>query len=138
MRSVTPRSLVIVDGQGTPGALGQVTGALGQAGVNIEGFSIQAGRMAFLMDDPREARKALESHGFPVEVIPVVGLDMPNEPGSLASLIEALHDAGVHIIHSFGMGHGRGGAVYVKMDDLERALPVLDGMPGVTVNRAKR
>lgn len=135
MRSIQARSLVTVHAHGVPGALSEVTSALGEAGINIDGFSIQAGKMAFLMDDPDAARAVLEPLGFEVSSLKVFGLVLPNEPGSLGRLLEALEAADVHILHSFGLGQGRAGTVYVRLDDLERALPALRDLPEVRARR---
>lgn len=135
MRSVQARSLVTVDGHGVPGALSEVTGALGEAGINIEGFSIQGGKMAFLMDDPDAAARILEPLGFGVSSQQVFGLKLPNEPGALARLLTALDNAEIQIAHSFGMGSGRSGTVYVHLDDLDRAMPALQGLPDIRAMR---
>jgi hypothetical protein len=84
-----------------PGAWADIAEALGQAGVNIEGMCgyLTAGRGVghLLVQDPVAARRALSGVCEVGEEREVLVVDLEDRPGSLASVVRRLSDAGVNV-----------------------------------------
>lgn len=87
-----------------PGGLAKAAGALGAAGVNVEGIAGLGGgghgHVHLLVEDPAAARSALEGAGVTIEgEREAVVVDVSNEdrPGKLAELAEAIAGAGVNL-----------------------------------------
>ncbi len=128
MQPVQPLQLVVVDSRGIPGALGAVASCLADAGINIDGFSVHARRICLMTSDAGQAKRLLEGAGFLVQTLQVAGLSLANRPGALATVAAALHENGIEIVHSFGIGHGTHGTVFIRLDEIKRALDVLHGV----------
>jgi len=87
-----------------PGGLAKAAGALGAAGVNVEGIAGLGGgghgHVHLLVEDPAAARSALEGAGVAIEgEREAVVVDVSNEdrPGKLAELAETIAGAGVNL-----------------------------------------
>ena len=87
-----------------PGGLAKAAGALGAAGVNVEGIAGLGGgghgHVHLLVEDAGAARSALEGAGVTIEgEREAVVVDVSNEdrPGKLAELAEAIAGAGVNL-----------------------------------------
>jgi hypothetical protein len=87
-----------------PGGLAKAAGALGAAGVNVEGIAGLGGgghgHVHLLVEDPAAARSALDGAGVTIEgEREAVVVDVSNEdrPGKLAELAEAIAGAGVNL-----------------------------------------
>ena len=87
-----------------PGGLAKAAGALGAAGVNVEGIAGLGGgghgHVQLLVEDGAAARSALEGAGVTIEgEREAVVVDVSNEdrPGKLAELAEAIAGAGVNL-----------------------------------------
>ena len=87
-----------------PGGLAKAAGALGAAGVNVEGIAGLGGgghgHVHLLLEDAAAARSALEGAGVTIEgEREAVVVDVSNEdrPGKLAELADAIAGAGVNL-----------------------------------------
>ncbi len=113
------------------GRLAEVTHALAQAGVNIRALSlaetIDYGVLRLLVDKPKEARKALSEAGFTVTETEVIGVEMPDKPGGLASIVDLLTKKGLNIeyLYAFVGQRGANAVVIFRMDDVPAAVAAL-------------
>ena len=87
-----------------PGGLAKAAGALGAAGVNVEGIAGLGGgghgHVHLLVEDAGAARTALEGAGVTIEgerEAVVVDVSTEDRPGKLAELAEAISGAGVNL-----------------------------------------
>jgi hypothetical protein len=84
-----------------PGALADITEALGKAGINIEGmcgFVTSGGGVGHLLvQDPGAARRALSGVCEVGEERDVLVADLEDRPGALAGVVRRLADAGVNV-----------------------------------------
>jgi hypothetical protein len=97
-----------------PGGLAKVAGALGAAGVNVEGVAGLggggSGHIHLLVEDGAGARVALEGAGFTVDgereavVVDVSGED---RPGTLGELATSAANAGVNLIACYAATRSR-------------------------------
>lgn len=84
-----------------PGALGLISEVLGQHGINIEGFGVWVATAHVLVSDPARGHEILRAEGFQVEIVDVLRLVIPNEPGNLAEIARALGEAGINIDYAY-------------------------------------
>jgi len=92
---------VYVEIANQPGALGEVSEALGKAGVNIDGFGVWNDRVRLLVGDVERALAVLRAAGFTCGEQQVLRLDVPDEPGTLAELARELGRAGINIDYAY-------------------------------------
>ncbi|MEK6278240.1 MAG: amino acid-binding protein [Actinomycetota bacterium] len=107
-----------------PGELGRLGGATGSAGVNILGMCAFTGEgrgvIHILVDDPKDARQAIEAAGMGVaDEREALVIDIEDKPGSLGEVGRSLSEAGVNIELAYTTYGGV--KVVVVTDDLDAA-----------------
>ena len=105
------------------GQLGRLARVLAEGGVNIDVVSAHGGTLLLVVDDVAQALDRLRAAGHKPGVEEVLEVGLPNWPGELASLGEALGAAGVNITSVFGSTSD--GRMYVRVDHPAKAKPVL-------------
>jgi len=112
------------------GRVSEVTRTLGDAGVNIRGFSVSDtadyGILRLVVDQPQEAHDLLRGAGFTVKETEVICVDLPDQPGGLAGILKIVSDAGVNIEYVYSL---IGTYVVLNVADADRALSLLKGKP---------
>ncbi len=112
------------------GRVSEVTDVLGDAGVNIRGFSVSDtadyGIVRLIVDDPEKGHDVLKAAGFTVKENPVICLDLPDHPGGLAGVLKVVSGAGVNIEYVYSLISTY---VVINVADIERAVSLLDGKP---------
>lgn len=109
--------------ENTTGRLAQLARALGDAGIDMHALMVadtaEFGVVRLICDDPLRAEQVLESQGFGVSVTPVLAVEVPNRPGGLAEVLEALDLASMNVEYAYCFVHpGGDGAIDVlKVDD---------------------
>ena len=93
-----------------PGVLGQISATLGSAGINIDGFGVWDGVARLFVTDVDRAVELLQAEGFACEVSDVLRLHVPDEPGNLAEVAQALGDAGINIDYAYTLTSAQPGA----------------------------
>lgn len=114
-----------------PGRLAHLCRTLGDAGVNMRALMVadtqEFGVVRIICDRPQAGKAALESAGFGVSVAEVVGVEVPDKPGGLADILEALGEQGVNVEYAYCfIEPGMTGAVDVLKVDDGRAREVLE------------
>jgi hypothetical protein len=105
------------------GRLAELTRSLGDAGVNMRALMVadteEFGVVRIICDRPREARRALESARFGVSVTEVVAVEIPDRPGGLAEVLEALGRVGMNVEYAYCFVEPSGDAAVdvLKVDD---------------------
>jgi len=84
-----------------PGRLGEISAILGEAGINIDGFGVWEGVARLFVTDVDRARVLMEAAGYGCEVADVLRLHLPDEPGNLAEVAQALGEAGINIDYAY-------------------------------------
>ena len=112
------------------GRVSEVTDVLGEAGVNIRGFSVSDtadyGIVRLVVDDPAHGHEVLSNAGFTVKENDVVCLDLPDHPGGLAGVLKVVSNAGVNIEYVYSLISTY---VVINVADIDRAAQLLDGKP---------
>lgn len=119
------------------GRVSEVTGILGESGVNIRGFSVSDtadyGILRLVVDKPEEAREALTDAGFTVRTDDVICIDLPDRPGGLAEVLKVVSSAGVNIEYVYSLVAT---FVVLNVGDVDRALHLLGDRPVKLVSQA--
>ncbi len=105
------------------GRLTEVTQVIGQAGINFSALSIadnsDFGILRCVVSEPDRAAEVLREHGFTVKVTDVIGLSVPNTPGSLAVVLDHLSSNGVFIEYLYSFSNGESANIVIRPSDLE-------------------
>ncbi|MFA5869912.1 MAG: ACT domain-containing protein [Candidatus Bathyarchaeia archaeon] len=119
-----------------PGTLADLSGALGRAGVNIEGIcgfarEVRGGEdrefvthiAHILVDDSGPAKKALKAAGIRIEEErEALVLDVRDRPGELANVTRRIADAGINVEYFYTATRTR---MVLGVSDPEKARPLL-------------
>ena len=113
------------------GRLADLCRTMADAGVNMRALSIAEtsdyGVIRIIADDTEKARAALKAEGFAGSVAKVTAVELPNEPGSLARLLELLDQHGYDVHYSYCFSIGEGKAIDVlKIHRAEEAAEVIE------------
>jgi hypothetical protein len=113
------------------GRLAEVTQVLGQAGVNIRALSLadtsDYGILRLIVDQSDLARSALKEHGFTVNKIEVVAVEVPDRPLGLHSILDVLDQEKVNIeyMYAFVERCGENAVIIFRFDEPTEAIEVL-------------
>ncbi len=88
-----------------PGRMAEMARVLGEAGNNMRAFVVadtaEFGVARIIVDRPRAACDALKAAGFGVTVTEVIAVEVPDRPGGLAEVLDALGAAGVNVEYAY-------------------------------------
>lgn len=119
------------------GRVSEVTGLLGEHGINIRGFSVsdtaEYGILRLVVDSADEARQLLKDSGFTVREDEVICIDLPDRPGGLAGVLKVVAEAGVNIEYVYSL---IATFVVINVVDVDRALHLLGDKPVKLVSQA--
>jgi hypothetical protein len=114
-----------------PGSLSRPVKLLAKAKLNILTLSIadtqQFGILRMVVRDWERAKRLLEHEGFVVKVSDMVAVEVADEPGGLADILETLEKAGVNVEYMYGFTlkkEGKGVLAF-RFDDPDRAIAAL-------------
>jgi len=114
-----------------PGSLSRPVKLLAKAKLNILTLSIadtrQFGILRLVLRDWERAKQLLEEEGFVVKESDLVALEVADEPGGLADILETLEKAGVNLEYMYGFTlkkEGKGVLAF-RFDDPDRAITAL-------------
>lgn len=89
----------------TAGRLAEVARVLGDAGVNIRGFSTAEtadyGILRLIADDEARAAEALRASEFTVHEGPVILARVPDKPGGLSRALEGFAKDGLNVEYAY-------------------------------------
>lgn len=112
------------------GRVSEVTGILGDADVNIRGFSVSDtadyGILRLVVGDPDTGIRVLRDAGFTVKDNDVICIDLPDVPGGLAGVLKIVSDAGVNIEYVYSLVSTY---VVINVADCDRAITLLKDQP---------
>ena len=110
------------------GRLAEVADILGQAGINIRGFSTteaaEYGIVRLILTDPERGRALLHEAGFTTHFSQVVCVRVPDEPGGLARVLDEVAAAGVSIDYLYSISFWN---ICFAVRDIDRAVELLAG-----------
>ncbi len=126
------------------GRLRDVCRAVGEAGINIRALCIadtsDFGILRLILDDPGRALQVLLDAGFSVGETSVLAVQIPDRPGGLAGVLDALpsEDINVEYMYAFFTRlEGRAVVVFrVGDDQIPRVAEALEAA-GIVIMRAE-
>ena len=114
-----------------PGALAEVTRILGDAGVNIRALALadtkDFGILRIIVNDNEKAHEVLGQKGFTLRKTDVVAVEVPDRPGGLAEIMQALSEASINVeyLYAFVQQSGANAIIIFRFDETDRAIEVL-------------
>lgn len=114
-----------------PGGLEFVTRVLRDADINIRALSLadtsDFGILRLIVNDTDKAEKALQDEGFTVRRTSVVAVEIPDRPGGLHSIMEAIsgRDVNVEYTYAFVERSGENAIIIFRFDKSDEAIAVL-------------
>jgi hypothetical protein len=95
-----------------PGHIAAPARLLAQDGIDIRSLYLadtqQYGILRMIVSDWRKAAGILEAHGFAAKVTEVLAVEVPDRPGGLADVLEALDGTGINIEYMYAFPYTRG------------------------------
>jgi hypothetical protein len=113
------------------GRLGEVTGVLAKAGINIRAISIadtsEFGILRLIVNKSGDAVDALTGAGFTTRVSDVAAVEIADSPGSLARVMELFQKTNVNIEYLYASLEGNAGkaVVILKLEDHQKGLQII-------------
>ncbi|MEW5976729.1 MAG: ACT domain-containing protein [Acidobacteriota bacterium] len=114
-----------------PGALASLTQLIADSKLNLEGLmvaeAIGEGFVRLIADDPGKLAKVLKKKGLRFVTDEVIGIDLSNKAGALATAAQKLGAAGINIQYAYatGMANSKKVMAIVKVPDPQKALKLL-------------
>lgn len=123
-----------------PGRLSALCRTLADGGINLSTLMLsetgEFGLLRLITPDPDKAKKIVETAGYAVTVTDVVALQVPDRPGGLASVLNALepHGISVEYMYAFAMRTGGDAVMIFRFGEMDRAISVLQAA-GIGVSK---
>jgi hypothetical protein len=114
------------------GRLVRVAQVLGDAKINIRGLSIadtsDFGILRIIVDQPDKAIVELKDKGIMATVTEVIAMEVPDNPGGLATILSYMQDAGINIeyIYSFIEKPTNNALIMMRVEKIPDAIAVLE------------
>lgn len=125
------------------GRLAEITKILGDAGVNIRALSLadtsDFGILRLIVNDRETAKQVLKEKGFTVSKTEVVAVEVPDRPGGLSQILQALDrdQINVEYMYAFVERCGENAVIIFRFDETAKAINTLIGN-GFTVLEGAR
>jgi hypothetical protein len=113
------------------GRLAEVSGVLGDANVNIRALSLadtsDFGILRLIVDDSEKALNVLRERHFTVNKTEVIGVEVPDSPGGLSSILKILdsNQINVEYMYAFVERSGNNAVIIFRFDNVDQAIAVL-------------
>jgi len=113
------------------GRLAEVTEILAKQGINIRALSLadtaDFGILRLIVTDPEKATAVLRNNGFTISQNDVVAVEVPDRPGGLAGILNALQGEGINVEYMYAFVQKcEGSAILIfRFDEIEKAIATL-------------
>ncbi len=99
--------------------------------VNVLSLSLadtsEFGVLRLIVDNPEEGRKVLKENGFSARLTKVLAIKLPNEVGTLQSVLEVLGNAGMNVEYMYVLANAKEfSGMIIKTGNPEEAAKVLE------------
>ncbi|MBA4398110.1 MAG: amino acid-binding protein [Syntrophus sp. (in: bacteria)] len=114
-----------------PGGLEKVTRILRDVNINIRTLAVadtsDFGIVRMIVNNVEAATKVLKENGFTVSRTTVVAVEVPDRPGGLHSILEAIAKENVNIayMYAFVEKSGENAVMLFRFDQQDKAIEVL-------------
>lgn len=111
------------------GGLADVVDVLAKQAVDLRAMALadesDFGILRLIADDADRAAAVLREAGFTVRKTPVVAVLVPDRPGGLARILNALRGISVEYMYAFVRKSGEQAIVVFRFEELEKAVETL-------------
>lgn len=113
------------------GRLAEVTEVLAKGGINIRALSLadtaDFGILRLIVNDTEKAKQVLRDNGFTVGKTEVVAIEVPDRPGGIAGILNALKGEAVNVeyMYAFVQKSGEHAIIIFRFDEIEKAISTL-------------
>ena len=113
------------------GRLAEITRILGEALINIRALSLadtsDFGILRLIVNDVEKAKAVLKEKGFTVNKTEVVAVEVPDSPGGLSAILQALdkEQTNIEYMYAFVERCGGNAVIIFRFDDIDKAIDVL-------------
>ena len=113
------------------GKLVTITDSIANAGIDIRAMSVadtqDFGIFRLIVTEPERAKEALESSGCFVSITKVVGVSIPDVPGSFAKVVNILarHNINIEYMYAFITVSKKNASVVLRVADNDEAERIL-------------
>ncbi|MCS7279875.1 MAG: ACT domain-containing protein [Thermodesulfobacteriaceae bacterium] len=113
------------------GRLFEALKAIAEKNINIRALSIadtsEFGILRMIVDNPEEAKNALEEAGFTTKISNVVAIGVKDKPGGLAEVLEHLFKADINVeyVYAFVEKSGEQAVVVLRTNHLDKTIDLL-------------
>ena len=120
------------------GRLAEIVRLLGESGINIRALSLadtsDFGILRLIVNDVARAHSVLREASFTVQLTDVIAVEVPDQPGGLASVLDPLQRAGINVeyMYAFVEKATDKAVVIFRFEEPEAAVNVLRGA-GISV-----
>ena len=117
--------------ENSPGRLYETTRALGDAGLNLRALTLTEaadyGVLRLLVSDVTKARQVMMEKQFPARIDEVVAVEIRDQAGSLAELLEPLMQANISVryMYAFSGFKGDRAIMIFNFSDIDQAITIL-------------
>jgi hypothetical protein len=114
------------------GRLAEITRILGDAGINIRALSLadttDFGILRLIVNDVETAKGVLKESGFTVNKTEVVAVEVPDQPGGLSNILQALDKGLINVEYMYAFVERCGGnaVIIFRFDDTDKAIATLN------------
>lgn len=110
------------------GRLAEITRILGEAAINIRALSLadtsDFGILRLIVNDVEKAKQVLKEKGFTVNKTEVVAVEVPDQPGGLAAILQTLDRDSINVEYMYAFVERCGGnaVIIFRFDETDKAL----------------
>jgi hypothetical protein len=114
-----------------PGSMEKATKVLSDAGINIRALSLadtsDFGILRLILNDVDRGKKILQENGFTVRKTEVVAVEVPDKPGGLHSIMEALSRSNVNVeyMYAYVERSGKDAIIIFRFDPIDAGIEAL-------------
>ena len=113
------------------GRMAELTRLIADAGIDLRTLSLadtrDFGILRIIVNKPEETEKLLTENGWTFKIAQVIGVKVPDRPGGVAEVLEAINAADVNVEYMYAFVNripGRADTVF-RVDDIETTLNAL-------------
>ncbi len=114
-----------------PGKLAELTRLLADADIDLRTLSLadtrDFGILRVIVNKPDETEKLLKANEWTYKTAEVIGVKLPDRPGGVAEVLEAINEAGVNVEYMYAFVNripGRADTVF-RVDDIATTISAL-------------
>ena len=113
------------------GKMAELTRMIADAGIDLRTLSLadtrDFGILRIIVNKPDDAEALLNQNGWAFKSTPVIGIKVPDVPGGVAAVLEALNEANVNVEYMYAFVGGKQENAYMvfRVTDEEQAGSVL-------------